>query len=275
MAEITAAIVNALRKETGLPMMDVKKALVDANGDQEEAKKLLRERGLKVMSNRLDRETAFGRFGIYTSSKVGAIVELKCESAPVAGTDEFIQLANDLATQLATGPGAANAEELLDQPSPSKSGMTLRQQKDEMFNRIREVFNVGRMSRIDGSCAAYCHNSSTVSGVLLQIEGGNESAARDVCMHIAAMRPMGLNKEDVPAEEVQKERDILKDAALKDGKPANIVDKIVEGQLRNFYAERVLTEQAFVKENKQTVGQFAQQNGMKLVRFVHWELGKE
>jgi elongation factor Ts len=110
---------------------------------------------------------------------------------------------------------------------------------------------------------------------LLQIEGGNESAARDVCMHIAAMRPMGLNKEDVPAEEVQKERDILKDAALKDGKPANIVDKIVEGQLRNFYAERVLTEQAFVKENKQTVGQFAQQNAMKLVRFVHWELGKE
>lgn len=275
MAEITAAIVNALRKETGLPMMDVKKALVDANGDQDEAKKLLRERGLKVMSNRLDRETAFGRFGIYTSAKVGAIVELKCESAPVAGTDEFIQLANDLATQLATGPGAANAEELLDQPSPSKSGSTLRQQKDEMFNRIREVFNIGRMSRIDGSCAAYCHNSSTVSGVLLQIEGGNESAARDVCMHIAAMRPMGLNKEDVPAEEVQKERDILKDAALKDGKPANIVDKIVEGQLRNFYAERVLTEQAFVKENKQTVGQFAQQNAMKLVRFVHWELGKE
>lgn len=275
MAEITAAIVNALRKETGLPMMDVKKALVDANGEVEEAKRLLRERGLKVLSNRADRETAFGRFGIYTSTTVGAIVELKCESAPVAGTDEFIQLANDLATQLAKGPGAATADELLDQPSPSKPGVTLREQKDEMFNRIREVFNIGRIARLNGSCGAYCHNSSTVSGVLLQIEGGNEAAARDVCMHIAAMRPMGLRKEDVPAEEVDKERAILKDAALKEGKPANIVDKIVEGQLRNFYAERVLTEQPFVKENKQTVGQYAQQNGMKLISFVHWELGKE
>ena len=276
MAEITAAAVNALRKKTGLPMMDVKKALTDAAGNEDEAIRLLRERGLKILGGRSDRETAFGRFGLYAtlSAKTGAMVELKCESAPVSTNEEFVQLANDLAKQLATGPGAATAEELLDQASPSKTGMTLREQKDDLFNRIREVFNVGRFVRLEGSCGGYCHNATTVSGVLLEVEGGTDAAAKDVCMHVAAMRPMGLNKEDVPAAEVEKERSILKETALNEGKPVNIVDKIVEGQLRNFYAERVLTEQPFVKENKLTVGKYAEQNGMKLVKFVHWELGK-
>jgi elongation factor Ts len=277
MAEITAAAVNELRKKTGLPMMDVKKALHDAAGNEDEAIRLLRERGLKILGSRLDRETSFGRFGLYIglSASTGAMVELKCESAPVAANEEFIQLANDLAKQLATGPGAANSEELLNQPSPSKPGITLREQKDDLFNRIREVFNVGRLVRLEGSCGGYSHNATTVSGVLLQVEGGSDAAAKDVCMHIAAMRPVGLNKEDVPSAEVERERAILRETAIKEGKPVNIVDKIVDGQLRNFYAERVLIEQPFVKENKQSVGQFAAQNGMKLVKFVHWELGKE
>lgn len=192
----------------------------------------------------------------------------------MASNEEFVQLANDLAQQLATGPGAADGEQLLDQASPSKPGMTLRQQRDDLFNRIREVFNVGRIVRLEGPCGGYSHNATTVSGVLLQVEGGTDAAAKDVCMHVAAMRPMGLNKEDVPAADVEKERTILKETALKEGKPANIVDKIVTGQLGNFYAERVLTEQPFVKENKLTVGKYAEQHGMKLVKFIHWELGK-
>ncbi|MFM2096048.1 MAG: hypothetical protein RIS70_3172 [Planctomycetota bacterium] len=275
MAEITAAAVNDLRKKTGLPMMDIKKALTDANGNPEEAVRLLRERGLKVQSSRSDRVTEFGRFGIFASPTAGGIVELKCESAPVTQNEEFIQLANDLAKQLAIGPGAATADELLDQPCPSKPGMTLRAVKDDMFNRIREVFNIGRMTRFAGSSAGYSHNSSTVSGVLLQVEGTNETAGKDICMHIAAMRPVGLNKEDVPAAEVERERSILKETALKEGKPANIVDKVVDGQLRNFFAERVLTEQSFVKDNKLTVGKYAEQSGLKLVKFILWELGRE
>jgi len=274
-AEITAAAVNDLRKKTGLPLMDIKKALTDANGNADEAVRLLRERGLKVQSNRSDRVTEFGRFGIFASSASGAVVELKCESAPVTQNEEFILLANDLAKQFAANPGVTSAEALLDLPSPSKSGMTLRAVKDDMFNRIREVFNLGRMARLDGACAGYSHNSSTVAGVVLQFEGTNETAAKDICMHIAAMRPLGLNKEDVPASEVEKERSILKETALKEGKPANIVDKVVEGQLRNFYAERVLSEQAFVKDNKLTVGKFAEQSGLTLRKFVHWELGRE
>src|SRR5688572_25730905 len=125
MAEITAELVKKFREKTGLPLMDCKKALTEAQGDEETAIRLLRERGLKVMGGRGDRETAFGRFGLFcgANQKSGAIVELKCESDPVAKNEDFIQLANDLAKQLATGPGAATADELLAQPSPSKPGM--------------------------------------------------------------------------------------------------------------------------------------------------------
>jgi elongation factor Ts len=153
--------------------------------------------------------------------------------------------------------------------------MTLREQKDELFNRIREVFKVGRFQRFDGPTGGYSHNAATVSGVLIEVEGGDEVTAKDVCMHIAAMRPAALNKEDLDPTEVEKERQILREAALKEGKPANIVDKMVEGRLRNYYAQHALTEQPFVKDDKVTVGQLAQQNGMKIKRFLLWELGKE
>jgi elongation factor Ts len=277
MAEITAAAVKELREKTGLPMMDCKRALTESDGDEEQAIRLLRERGAKVMSKRSSRETACGRFGIFAGldQPAGAMVELKCESDPVAKNDEFVQLANDLAQQLALGPGAATAEELLTQPSPSKSGMTLGEQRDELMNRIREVFNVGRITRMDGSCGGYSHNSGTVAGVLLAVNGGTDEAAKDICMHIAAMRPAALKVEDLDAAEVQKEREILREAAAKEGKPENILDKMVEGRLRNYYAERVLLEQPFVKEQKTSVGAFAKQNNMQIENYVHWELGSD
>jgi elongation factor Ts len=276
MAEITAALVRELRDETGLPMMDCKQALVASGGDKEKAKEEMRKKGIKLQEGRGGRETAFGRFGIYAGldKKAGAIVELKCESAPVAGSAEFIQLANDMAKQLATGPGAATADELLAQPSPSHPGKTLKDIKDDMFNRIREVFNVGRMVRLEGPTGGYSHNAGTVSGVLVQVEGGNDDAAKDVSMHVAAMRPLALNKEEIDPAVVAKEREILREAALAEGKPANIVDKMVEGRLKNFYAEKVLLEQPFVKENSISVGKHAEGHGMKVKKFVHWELGK-
>ncbi len=277
MAGITAAAVKALRDKTGLPMMDCKNALKETEGDEAAAIDVLRKKGLKTMEKRSGRATSFGRMGVYAdlSDGVGAMVELKCESAPVAAHEEFIGLANDLARQLAKGPVVQTTDELLDQPSPSQDGKTLRDQKDELFNRIREVFNVRRIVRIDSACGGYSHNASTVSGVLLAIEGGNDEAAKDVCMHVAAMRPAGLNKEDIDHEEVEKERVILRESALQEGKPENIVDKMVEGRLRSYFAERVLTEQAYVKEPKISVGQYAKDNGMTIKQFVHWELGKD
>lgn len=273
---ITAAAVKELRQRTGLPLMDCKKALTESDGDQDAAIQWLRERGVKVMGGRSDRETAFGRFGIYagTDKPIGAIVELKCESDPVAKNEEFIQLASDLAEQLATGPGASSADELLSQPSPSKDGVTLLEQRDELMNRIREVFNVGRLQRLESTSGGYSHNSGTVAGVLVGVSGGTDEAAKDVSMHVAAMSPAALNVESLDQAEVEKERGILREAALAEGKPENIVDKMVEGRLRNYYAERVLLEQPFVKEQKQTVGQYAKQAGMEVKEFVHWVLGE-
>ena len=191
MAEISAAAVKQLREETGLPLMDCKKALSECQGDKQEAIRWLRERGAKVMGGRAGRETTFGRFGLFArlDQPAGALVELKCESDPVAKNEEFIQLANDLAGQLALGKAATTAEELLTQPSPSKPGTTLAQQRDELMNRIREVFNIGRFARLDGPCGGYSHNSGTVSGVLVSVQGGTDEVAKAVCMHIAAMRP--------------------------------------------------------------------------------------
>jgi elongation factor Ts len=276
MAEITATAVKALRERTGLPMMDCKRALTECAGNEEAAVDWLRKQGLKTLEKRSGRETDFGRMGIFAdlSAPRGAMVELKCESAPVAGHDEFVQLANDLARQLAMGPGAATADGLLDQPSPSKRGSTLRDQKDELFNRIREVFNIGRLVRFDGPCGGYSHNAGTVSGVLLEVRGKDAEAARDICMHIAAMRPKALQVDDLDPVLVARERDVLTEAARKEGKPENIIGKMVEGRLRNFYAESVLLEQPFVKDDKQTVGQFAKSRGLEIVQFAHWELGR-
>jgi elongation factor Ts len=276
MGSISAAAVKALRDRTGLPMMNCKRSLEAAGGDEEAAIEALRKSGKKTMDKRAGRETSAGRIAAYTDMAAGvaAMVELACESAPVANNEEFVQLADDLAKQLATGPGAATADELLSQPSPSDSSQSLKQQFDDLNNRIREVFKLNRMVRIDASCGGYVHHNGEV-GVLLEIEGDNAEVARDICMHVAAMRPMSLAKEDLDAEVVKKEREILSEAARSEGKPESIIDKMVDGRMRSFFSERCLNEQPFVKDDKQTVGKVAQTAGIKVVRFVHWELGKE
>jgi len=274
MAEITAAMVKQLRDDTQLPMMECKKALGETNGDVEAAKQALRESGKKFMGKRQDRETEEGRIGVYSSiaDGVGAIVELQCESAPVATNDEFVELANDLAQQLATGPGAATVDELWAQPSPSKSGQTLEDQRDEIQNKIREVFRLARLERFDAPCGAFVHMAKI--GVLLEVEGGSDELAKDVSMHIAAMNPQAATKENLDAGLVAQERETLSEAARKEGKPENIIEKMIEGRMRNFYAEHVLEEQPFVRDEKQTVGALAKAGGMKLVRFIRWQLGE-
>jgi elongation factor Ts len=275
MPEITAATVKALRERTGLPMMDCKKALEETGGDLAAAEDHLRKLGRKTQETRIGRETSAGRIAIYADVEkgVGAMVELMCESSPVAVNAEFRQLANDLAKQLATGPGAATAEELLAQPSPSKPGVTLAVQKDDLFNRMREVMKVGRILRIDASSGGYAHHDGTL-GALVEVSGGNNEVAKDVAMHVTAQKPHVVAKEDLDPADIEREREILSVAARGEGKPENIIAKMVEGRLRNFYSERVLLEQPFVKDDKQTVGQLVKKAGMEVKRFVRWELGK-
>jgi elongation factor Ts len=277
MPDITAAAVKALRDRTGLPMMDCKRALQEAGGDQEAAIELLRKAGKKVIGQRIGRETSEGRIAVHASLEpgAGAIIELQCESAPVASSQEFVQLANDLARQLATGPGAATPEELLDQPSPSKAPQILKEQFDETLNRIREVFRLKRIARIDGPCGGYVHHDGK-TGVLVEVEGGTAGLAKDVCMHITARQPSVVSQEQLDPELVAKEREILAEAARKEGKPEKVIDKMVEGRLRKeFYALHCLNDQPFVKDEKQTVGKLAKAAGMQVRRFIRWKVGEE
>lgn len=273
MSGISAAAVKALRDRTQLPMLECKKALEEAEGDENKAIELLRKRGAKTMESRLGRATSFGRYGLYASPTVGALVEVRCESDPVAGSPVFVQLASDLACRLATGPGAADAEALLAQPSPSDPSQKLQQQFDDLTNKIREVFRIERMVRFDGPCAGYVHHTGT-TGVLLEVEGSNAEAAKDICMHIAAMRPASVSKDDLDPSVIEKEREILTEAARAEGKPEAIIGKMVEGRLKNFYAERCLLEQPFVKDQAKSVGEMAQEAGLKVGRFVLWEIGR-
>lgn len=276
MAAISAAAVKALRERTGLPMMDCKRALQEADGDEEQAIDLLCKAGKKTMDKRAGRETTGGRIAIYTDldAGVGAMVELLCESAPVANNEEFIQLAGDLVKQLATGPGAQTPDDLLGQPSPGNPSQTLNEQFDDLNNRIREVFRLKRIARIDAPCGGYAHHDGRC-GVLLEIEGGNAQLAKDVCMHVAAIRPESVSKDNLDPEAVSREREVQAGRARQEGKPENIIEKMVEGRMKNFYAERCLLQQPFVKDDAKTVGDVADEGGMKVLSFVHWEIGKE
>jgi elongation factor Ts len=276
MAEVSAAAVKTLRERTGLPMMDCKKALQEVGGDPEAAVEWLRKHGKKTMEKRATRETSFGRVAVYAdlNAGVGAMVEMQCESAPVANGQDFAVLVGDMVRQLATGPGAASPDDLLGQPSPSQPGVTLRQQMDDLVNRIREVFRLRRVVRIDAPCGGYAHHNGAL-GVLLQIEGGNAELAKDVCMHVAFSRPAAVAREDLDPAAVAKEREILTEAARQEGKPEKVLPKMVEGRMKDFFAKQCLLEQPFVKDASQTVGQLIEAGGMKILGFVLWDLGKE
>ena len=274
MAEVTAAAVKELREKTGLPMMDCKQALSATSGDMDAAVTYLREKGEKIKETRLGRETEAGRIAVFADvpSGKGAMLEFKCESAPVAGSAETKQFANDLVKALATS-SATTAEELLQQPAPSKSGQTLGEQMSDMFNRIREVFAIGRIAKFDAPSGGYAHHDGSM-GALVEVEGGTNEVAKDVAMHIVGKRPLVVTKEELDPATVATERDLQADMARKEGKPENIIAKMVEGRMRNFYAERVLLEQPFVKEESKTIGKLCEEAGMKVKRFVHWQLGK-
>lgn len=276
MAEITAAAVKSLREKTGLPMMECKKALAESQGDEAGAIKWLREQGIKTQETRLGRDTSAGRITVFSdpAKNVAAMVELKCESAPVANHEEFKALAADLSKVLATGPEVKSAEDLLKQKSLSSPGKTLGEVKDDLFNKMREVMTVGRMSRVNGACGVYAHHDGSF-GALVEVEGTNLDAAKEIAMHVVAQKPLVVSKENLDPAAVDAERAILTEAARKEGKPDNIIAKMIEGRLKNFYAEKVLNEQPFIKDDKQTVGQFAQKAGIKVKRFESWVMGKE
>ena len=279
MAAVTAAAVMALREKTGLPMMECKKALTECGGDTEQAVEWLRKQGVKTQAMRADRETSMGRLAIYTDLEqgVGTLVELKCESAPVAGSPDFKDFVNDIAKTLALGSGAKSPEELLAQKSQAHPDKTLGEIKDDLFNRMREVFELSRICRIDAPCGGYAHHDGS-KAALVEIAGetaGPQAAevAKDVAMHIVALSPKAIVKEDLDQAVVDKEREILTEATKQEGKPENIIHKMIEGRLRNFFSQCVLLEQPFVKDDKQSVGKLLKSAGLSVKRMEHWKIG--
>jgi elongation factor Ts len=279
MAEITAGAVMALREMTGLPMMECKKALQECGGNTEQAVEWLRKQGIKTQSMRADRETSCGRLAVYTDTAkgVGTIIEFKCESPPVAGSPDFKDFCNDIAKTLALGPGAATPADLMAQKSQAHPDKTLAELKDDLFNRMREVFELSRIKRIDAPCGGYAHHDGSKASIV-EIAGNTSAAnaaevAKDIAMHVVALAPQAIRKEDLEPSVVDKEREILSEAARKEGKPENIIAKMIEGRLRNFFSQCVLLEQPFVKDDKQTVGQLAKSAGLEVKSVENWKLG--
>jgi elongation factor Ts len=276
---VTAALVNELRQRTSRPMMECKQALVEAGGDIAKAEEILRKKGGVAKA---DRTTGEGRVAAFIDPArgVGALVEVLCESAPVAKSDLFVALANDLARQVAL-EGATTPEALLAQKFVGDPSQTVQDRIGEVIGLIREAMKPNRMVRLSGGqLGSYCHHDGSV-GVLLQVEGpsADPQLLRDVCMHITATRPVAIRKEDVPADVVEKEREIARAQVANDPrnakKPANIIEMIIEGKLKTFFAESVLVEQPFVKDSSKTVGQLLQSAGLKPVKFVRFKVGEQ
>ncbi|NLE57663.1 MAG: translation elongation factor Ts [Planctomycetes bacterium] len=275
MAEITAAMVKELRERSGLPMMDCKKALQETGGDGAKAMELLRKRGAAAAEKKAGRAMGEGRIGMYVDAakSVGALAELTCETAPVGKNPDFIALAGKVAKHAALAGNADAAtigtEQYVDDPKQTVQDLLI-----DVLNRIRENMRIARVVRVNGRTAGYVHHDGKL-GVLLVVEGsgGNEALLNDVCMHIAAMAPKAVRREDLPAEAVEKEKEIQRAQIIASGKPENMVDKILTGKMNRYFSEQVLLEQPFVKDDKKTVGKVLDEAGLKTVSFIRMQVG--
>jgi elongation factor Ts len=262
--EFTARDVQALRQATGAGMMDAKRALQENDGDSEAAARWLREKGLAGASKRSDRANEQGAVSVAnTGAGAAAIVELRCETDFVAKSPDFTALVEELADAVATDGEDAVAKR--------QSAI------DDLRVSLKENIEVGRVVRFvapEGAVLdAYVHiqNDRGVNGVLVEVTGGDQALAHDVALHVAASRPQFLSRDDVPAERVEEERQLLEARTRNEGKPEQAIAKIVDGRLNGFFKEICLLEQPFVKDPKQTVRQML--GGATITRFAQVEIG--
>lgn len=287
MAEISAAVVKALRDQTGAGMMDCKRALTDADGDVRRAGELLRERGLAKAVKREGRETSEGVIGFAVAGATGALVELACETDFVAKTDEFLKLAARLASLVVADASRATPEALLE---ATLDGEKVSERIQGAIAKLGENVLLRRVARLTageaGVVGGYVHAGGKL-GVLVALESKGagpelESLARDLSMHVAAAdpSPVAIDRAGVSAELVDAERSIFRAQAEQSGKPANIIDKMVEGRINKYYAEVCLLEQAFVKDPDRVVGKLLADESKRLGRpvavsgFVRFKLGE-
>ena len=271
---ITAALVKELREKTGAGMMDCKKVLTETDGDLEKASELLRERGIAKAAKKSGRIAAEGLVEAYISEdgKVGAVVEVNSETDFVAKNEEFRTFVKDVAKQVVEN-NPATVEDLLAEPSIAVAGKTVNDVLVEKIATIGENMSIRRFARFEskGLLEKYIHGDGKIA-VLVNMENGNKELAKDVCMQIAAARPEYVCKEEVPADRVEKEKEILKAQTMNEGKPEAIAEKIVMGRIGKFYEEICLVDQAFVKDPNMKVSQILKD--AKVVEFARFEKGE-
>ena len=272
MSAVTAAAVKSLRDRTDLPMMKCKKALVEAGGDEEKAIALLKEEMKLKVKSRSDNECNEGRVFVKSEGGKTASIEFRCESEPVSKSEGFTALGEAIVSQLLSGPGAETPADLLSQDNPNGSG-SLQDFYDEVNNKIQEKFDLAKVVRFDGPVGVYVHHDAK-SGAIFE-GSGDEEALRDVAMHITAMKPTVMTRDEADPEAVKAEREKLTAEAKASGKPDNIVEKIVDGRMTNFYKEEagVLLDQSFAKDDSKSVGQFLKEKGVDPKRFILFNIG--
>jgi elongation factor Ts len=284
--EISSKLVAELRAETGVGMMDCKRALVEAGGDFEEAKKVLRKKGLSAAARKADRVASEGLVVARVTLKAAALVEINCETDFVARTADFRAFAEGLADQVAAHAALGETRSgdpaaLLELPANDRTTETVANAVSNLIaNKLKENVVIRRFARLvprpGERFASYIHGNGRI-GVLVGIRGGDLELGKDLAMHVAATDPRFAARSEVTPEILESEREIARAQATQAGKPANVVERITEGKVEKFYQETVLTEQAFVKDPEKTVGQVVVERGGKEaldLRFLRYKLGE-
>jgi elongation factor Ts len=277
MANFTAADVKRLREQTGAGMMDCKNALDEAGGDLEAAVELLRLKGAKDVNKRATRTAANGLVAAeLDGTQAGVLIELNCETDFVAKTDVFQQVAGQIA---AAASQAKAADRLTLLSTEVRPGTTVEQLIEEASASLKEKLELGRYARFEGGfVASYLHRSDAALpptlGVLVQLDSDNAEVAKDLAQQVAAMRPLYVTRDDVPADVVEKERRIAEQITRDEGKPEQAIGKIVDGRVNAYFKDVVLTEQAFVKDQKTSIKQVLASNGVTVTGFARFQVGQ-
>ena len=270
---VTAAMVKDLREKTGAGMLDCKKALEATNGNMEEAVNWLREKGIAKAAKKSERIAAEGVAAILTRGNDAAIIEVNSETDFVAKNDEFKSLVNEILEAIIKS-NAKTMEEALELKTSEGTINDLVVSKTATIGEKLSFRRFNKITKKDNEVfGSYIHMGGRIA-VLTVVSDVTEEVAKDISMHTAAMRPLYVTKDEVPAELVEKEKVVLKEQAINEGKPAEIAEKMVEGRIRKYYEEICLEEQAFVKDPSINVATYAKNNGGKIVSMTRYEVGE-
>ena len=270
---ITAAMVKDLRAKTGAGIMDVKKALAENGGDIEASVDWLRTKGIAKAAKKAGRATAEGLVGVQVDGGTGVAVEINSETDFVAKNERFRAMVNRIAKS------ALHTEDLASLRAVEVDGSSMDDFVTENISKLGENLTVNRMAKVTGdSVVSYVHNAAEPGmgkiGVLVAFSGSNSELARQIAMHVAATRPIALDENNVASDTIARERQILSEKARESGKPQNIIDKIVAGGLKKFFAEETLINQKFVIDPNTTVGAAASAGGISIQGFARLEVGE-